>query len=184
MKPRAIIFTGLPKIHKEHMPIRPLINYTSAPSYIVAKKLQLILKNSIKLTHVHSVKNSPVSYTHLDVYKRQSVLLIFFQLHKITIIWKASKLTKFTFPLLNTHTCTRKKRRFEIIHCHTQLCQSCKSTQFMKKYFTSLIFLLCVCVCVLSLIHIQMCIRDRCVHERTMTQFPKHSSACNYPIYS
>ena len=48
---------GLPKIHKNNMPVRLLVNFTSAPSYKIAKKIDKIVR--------------PVSYTHLDVYKRQ-----------------------------------------------------------------------------------------------------------------
>ena len=54
-------FNGLPKIHKPGIPIRPLVNYTTAPGYKVSKKLVQLIKNNI----------TPVSYTHLDVYKRQ-----------------------------------------------------------------------------------------------------------------
>ena len=58
IKPKAPEFTGLPKLHKENLPVRPLINYTSAPTYKIAKKLQHIIKNSIKMENVHSVKNT------------------------------------------------------------------------------------------------------------------------------
>ena len=55
---QAPAFTGLPKIHKDNMPIRPLVNYTSAPGYKIARKLQHIIKNSIKLENNHSIKNN------------------------------------------------------------------------------------------------------------------------------
>ena len=47
MTAQAPHFTGLPKIHKEDTPIRPLINYTTAPGYKAAKKLADIIKNNI-----------------------------------------------------------------------------------------------------------------------------------------
>lgn len=50
-------FTGLPKIHKPNVPIRPLVNFTTAPSYKVSKKLVQIIKNSISLKNNHSTKN-------------------------------------------------------------------------------------------------------------------------------
>lgn len=36
--------------------MRALINYTLAPEYKVAKKLQLVIKRSIKFDNDHSVK--------------------------------------------------------------------------------------------------------------------------------
>ena len=47
------------------MPIRPVVNFTTAPGYKVAKELLQVLKSNIK------IDINPVSYTHLDVYKRQ-----------------------------------------------------------------------------------------------------------------
>ena len=59
---RAPQLTGLPKIHKANIPVRPLINYTSAPGYKTAKKLYHIIKNSIVLKNNHSIKNNIDSY--------------------------------------------------------------------------------------------------------------------------
>ena len=50
--------TGLPKLHKQNIPIRPLINYTTAPSYKIAKLLQQIIKNNITLENDRSIKNN------------------------------------------------------------------------------------------------------------------------------
>jgi hypothetical protein len=50
--------TGLPKLHKQNIPIRPLINYTTAPSYKIAKLLQQIIKNNINLENDRSIKNN------------------------------------------------------------------------------------------------------------------------------
>ena len=93
MKASAPQFTGLPKIQKVNTPIRTLINFTTAPSYKIAKKLSEIIKNNINIKNDHSLKNSlelinitknfnmevqyklaSVSYTHLDVYKRQVLI--------------------------------------------------------------------------------------------------------------
>ena len=82
------------------MPVRPLVNFTSAPSYKIAKKLDKILRQHIEFKENYSLKNSlelveltkdftieprhtfasfdivnSVSYTHLDVYKRQGGLV-------------------------------------------------------------------------------------------------------------
>uniref|UniRef100_A0A1B6CKL9 Reverse transcriptase domain-containing protein n=1 Tax=Clastoptera arizonana TaxID=38151 RepID=A0A1B6CKL9_9HEMI len=58
MNPTAPPLRGLPKVHKPDIPIRPLVNYTTAPSYKLAKKLETILKSQIVLEHNYSVKNS------------------------------------------------------------------------------------------------------------------------------
>lgn len=55
---RAPQLTGLPKIHKENMPMRPVVNYTSAPGYRVSKKLEQIIKHGLKIRNNNSVKNS------------------------------------------------------------------------------------------------------------------------------
>ena len=39
LDPKAPRLKGLPKIHKNNMPARPLVNFMSAPSYKIAKKL-------------------------------------------------------------------------------------------------------------------------------------------------
>ena len=53
IRPSAPTLQALPKIHKEDIPIRPIINYRNTPAHKLAKY--------------------PVSYTHLDVYKRQGI---------------------------------------------------------------------------------------------------------------
>lgn len=58
IKPYAPVLRGLPKVHKDNMPIRPLVNYTSAPAYRTAKKLDNIIRNNINLNPSHSLKNS------------------------------------------------------------------------------------------------------------------------------
>lgn len=58
IKPRVPLFRGLPKIHKELMPIRPLVNFTSAPAYKLAKFLEKLLRSDININNGHSLKNS------------------------------------------------------------------------------------------------------------------------------
>lgn len=70
MKPRAPVLRGLPKIHKEQMPIRPVVDYTTAPAYRVAKKLESIIKAGIKLEKSFSLKNT---YDFIDQTKNLDV---------------------------------------------------------------------------------------------------------------
>ena len=56
--PKAPRLRGLPKIHKDNMPVRPLVNFTSAPSYKIAKKIDKILRQYIVFNKNYSLKNS------------------------------------------------------------------------------------------------------------------------------
>ena len=58
IKDSAPEFTAMPKIHKEGIPIRPLINYTTAPTYKIAKYLTNFIKDNIILKNNHSIKNN------------------------------------------------------------------------------------------------------------------------------
>lgn len=58
MNPSAPSMIALPKIHKENIPMRPIINYKSAPSYKLSKYLRTILKDKLDLTHKHTIANT------------------------------------------------------------------------------------------------------------------------------
>ena len=58
MNPRAPVLNGLPKIHKENIPIRPVVDYTTAPAYKLAKKLQRVIKAGVILKENFSIKNT------------------------------------------------------------------------------------------------------------------------------
>jgi hypothetical protein len=58
INPHAPTLKGLPKLHKEDKPIRPLVNYMPAPAYRLAKKLERIIKTEVRLENNHSLKNS------------------------------------------------------------------------------------------------------------------------------
>lgn len=58
INPSAPTLKGLPKIHKKEIPIRPLVNFMSAPAYRVAKKLDKLLRLHYVFNESHSIKNS------------------------------------------------------------------------------------------------------------------------------
>jgi hypothetical protein len=58
MNPSAPTLRGLPKIHKQDTPIRPLVNFTTAPTYKIAKKLDRLLRLYFEFNSNHSLKNS------------------------------------------------------------------------------------------------------------------------------
>lgn len=58
IKPSAPKITGLPKIHKQDRPIRPLINFTTSPAYKIAKYMNKWLNDNINIVNDFSVKNN------------------------------------------------------------------------------------------------------------------------------
>lgn len=58
MNPSAPTLKSLPKIHKENVPIRPIINCRSAPSYKLAKFLQQYLKMNYVFSNNRNILSS------------------------------------------------------------------------------------------------------------------------------
>ena len=55
---RAPKLTGLPKIHKDDIPIRPLVNFTTAPGFKTAKNLVTLITDNIFLKNNHIIVNN------------------------------------------------------------------------------------------------------------------------------
>ncbi|CAH2089803.1 unnamed protein product [Euphydryas editha] len=49
---------GLPKIHKDNIPIRPVVSYIGAPAYELAKELNKVIKSKTSFDPTYSLKNS------------------------------------------------------------------------------------------------------------------------------
>jgi hypothetical protein len=58
LNPQTPNLKGLVKIHKEGMPIRPVVDYTQAPAYKLAKKLSNVLETYVPLPSVFNIQNS------------------------------------------------------------------------------------------------------------------------------
>lgn len=58
MNPKAPIMKALPKIHKENIPIRPIINCRNAPTYNTSKFLHKHITSHYKFKHNRSIKNT------------------------------------------------------------------------------------------------------------------------------
>jgi hypothetical protein len=58
LNPSAPTIRGLMKVHKNHCPIRPVINWTNAPAYKLARLLNEILTMHIPLPYIYNVKNT------------------------------------------------------------------------------------------------------------------------------
>lgn len=58
MNPMSPTLYGLPKIHKENTPLRPIVSYINAPSYKLCKFTNKLLVSSVDCYSKFSVKNS------------------------------------------------------------------------------------------------------------------------------
>lgn len=56
--PVAPKLRGLPKIHKDGAPMRPLVNAVDSPTYLVAKSINKMLNDNIHFDNTRSLKNS------------------------------------------------------------------------------------------------------------------------------
>ncbi|XP_071442232.1 uncharacterized protein, partial [Hetaerina americana] len=60
MNPRAPRFFGLPKIHKQENPIRPVVSNISAPNHLIARKVNSLFRDYTKFAPKYGVINSKV----------------------------------------------------------------------------------------------------------------------------
>jgi len=58
MKPTAPKLKGLPKVHKDGIPIRPLVNSINSPAYYAAKTVNRLIKDNINLHNNRSLQNT------------------------------------------------------------------------------------------------------------------------------
>lgn len=58
MNPRSPLLYGLPKIHKENIPMRPVVSYIGAPAYNLAKFLNNYIKIKSSFNPQYSLSNS------------------------------------------------------------------------------------------------------------------------------
>jgi hypothetical protein len=58
LNPTIPSIRGLPKVHKENCPIRPIINWQNAPAFKIAKLLNKLIPANTPLPNIFNVKNS------------------------------------------------------------------------------------------------------------------------------
>ncbi|XP_036317494.1 uncharacterized protein LOC118732468, partial [Rhagoletis pomonella] len=58
MNPSVPPLIALPKTHKPGTPMRPIINYKSAPGYRLSKHLKTVLKDSLDLRNKYTITNT------------------------------------------------------------------------------------------------------------------------------
>lgn len=71
MNPRAPVFNGLSKILKANVPIIPIVNYTTALAYRMAKKLEKIIKAGLVYDENFSLMN-----THDFISRTKNLILL------------------------------------------------------------------------------------------------------------
>lgn len=60
MNPHTPTLRAQPKIHKETVPIRPIVNCIDSPTYILSKKLNKLLNKLYTYTNKYTIKNSRI----------------------------------------------------------------------------------------------------------------------------
>ena len=58
MNPQALVLYGLPKIHKDNVPIRPVVSYMGCPAYKLAKILNRELRQRLHFKPKYSLQNT------------------------------------------------------------------------------------------------------------------------------
>jgi hypothetical protein len=58
LNPDTPLLRGLVKVHKKDLPVRPIVNYRSAPCYRLAKMFSEKLKTYIPLPYIYNIQNS------------------------------------------------------------------------------------------------------------------------------
>ena len=77
IRPSAPTLQALPKIHKEDIPIRPIINYRNAPAYKLAKYLDKIIRQHTQIDNNIAVKNNTDIVTKIkDIHIPHNLSLI------------------------------------------------------------------------------------------------------------
>ena len=107
LNPPPHTFIGLIKIYKEDARIRPVINWTNAPNYNVAKCSTYILESYVTLSYFFKVKNIPNIITDLkeiEIYEISGLA----SLHiRNTHTNKLMSITKFSFTNNLTEDCIK-----------------------------------------------------------------------------
>lgn len=73
INPSAPILRGQPKIHKNNVPVRPVVNYQNAPAYKISKYLNNQIKECLPDEINYSVKIQKILYQNLKILKYQTM---------------------------------------------------------------------------------------------------------------
>ena len=80
---------GLLKVHKPDSPIRPVINWTNAAAYKIAKQLVQILDMHLPLPYVYNSKNTIHLLTGLrQIHCNNNLRFVSFDISNITLIFR------------------------------------------------------------------------------------------------
>jgi hypothetical protein len=84
MNPDAPNIRGLPKVHNEGCPIRPIINWQSAPAYKLAKHLNQLIQLYIPLPNAFNIKNpAQLIEDLLEIPYKQRMKLVYFDIENM-----------------------------------------------------------------------------------------------------
>jgi hypothetical protein len=84
MNPTAPNIRGLPKVHKEDCPKRPIINWQGAPAYKIAKHLSKLIQLHIPLPNAFNINNPAQLIEDLsDIPCKQGMRLVSFDIENM-----------------------------------------------------------------------------------------------------
>ena len=69
-------FYGLPKIHKENIPLRPIVSLPGTPTYELSKYLAMILHPLVK-TSPHTINNANTFFTNIKDLQPDEIMISF-----------------------------------------------------------------------------------------------------------
>jgi hypothetical protein len=119
LNPTAPTIRGLPKIHKDNIPIRPVINWKQAPAYKLAKLLTHLIQTHIPLLNTFNVKNSVHLINDLNkIQYQQGIQLVSFDIENMYPGIPTEEL-KHVIKSACTERCIENKLSNEIL-CITQ----------------------------------------------------------------
>ena len=111
MNPSAPLLYGLPKIHKEDNPVRPVVSYVNAPCYKLAKEINKILPEIIDFKSKYAIKNS---FQFIDRTKNLNVptnaTLVSFDVKSLFTSIPIKELTIILKNLIDNSTLERDKK--------------------------------------------------------------------------
>ncbi|XP_049853633.1 uncharacterized protein LOC126334934 [Schistocerca gregaria] len=133
--PKAPTLRSQPKVHKPHIPLRPVINFMKAPSYHVAKHMNIIIMQHYEMKNSRTVKNTNELITHIkDLHIPQTASLISFDIENMY----TSIPTADTIKLIEENLLTHNKLPVDNINEITKtlkLITSQNYFQFEKEFY-------------------------------------------------
>ena len=122
-------FYGLPKIHKENIPLRPIVSLPGSPTYELSKYLAMILQPLVK-TSPHTINNTNAFLTNIkDLKLETDEILISFNVVSLFTSIPLDTAKRITNELLTNDKSWQTRTKLDK-HDILDLLDLCLSTEF------------------------------------------------------